>query len=441
MQSRQRSPLSTEFPQPIKREPQKPTPLGGMRVIDFTHFIAGPFCTMMLGEFGADVIKVEAPLKGDDFRHYPPAEPSLSGEGAPFLWSNSNKRSVTLDLKSPPGREVVLDLLRQADVLVENFSTGVMDRLGLGYEALHKMNPRLVYCSVSAYGRTGDFADRLGFDPVLQAESGFIATNGYPDREGVRTAASTMDIATAMMACNAIQACLLARERSGRGQYVELSLHDTAMLMIGFQAMQHLFSGVEPTRNGNTSPDTAPTGVFRAKDASFYISSSNTGIFQRLFAQVIDRPDMAEDPELLTRSGRLKRRDELFAVLNEAFAKQPWAYWQPKLRAAGVASGQVRTVPQALRSPETIARRLVTRIPHPTAGEVPKIALPFIFSDTPLADPVAAPTLGQHTLEVLRDTLGYDERRIGALISGGCFGPPAAAQPNIDAAAGQVIPG
>jgi crotonobetainyl-CoA:carnitine CoA-transferase CaiB-like acyl-CoA transferase len=425
MQVQQRPKLSAEFPEPIKRDASKPTPLGGLRVVDFTHFIAGPFCTMMLGELGADVIKVEAPVKGDDFRHYPPAEPALDGQGAPFLWGNSNKRSITIDLKNPLGREVVLDLIRGADVLVENFSTGVMDRLGLGYAALSDLNPKLVYCSISAYGRTGEFSDRLGFDPVLQAESGFIATNGYPDREGVRTAASTMDIATAMMACNAVQACLLARERTGRGQYVELSLHDTAMLMIGFQASQHLFSGVEPTRNGNTSPDTAPTGVFRAKDSSFYISSSNTGIFQRLFAQVIERPDMAEDEELMTRAGRLKRRDELFSVLNEAFGKQPWSYWQPRLRAAGVASGQVRTVPQALRSPETTSRRLVTRLSHPTAGEVPKIALPFIFSETPLADPFAAPILGQHTREILHGTLGYDEGRVDQLMSGGAFGPPA----------------
>lgn len=425
MQVQQRPKLSAEFPEPIKRDASKPTPLGGMRVVDFTHFIAGPFCTMMLGEFGADVIKVEAPVKGDDFRHYPPAEPTLDGQGAPFLWGNSNKRSITIDLKNPLGREVVLDLIRGADVLVENFSTGVMDRLGLGYAALSDLNPKLVYCSISAYGRTGEFSDRLGFDPVLQAESGFIATNGYPDREGVRTAASTMDIATAMMACNAVQACLLARERTGRGQYVELSLHDTAMLMIGFQASQHLFSGVEPTRNGNTSPDTAPTGVFQAQDSSFYISSSNTGIFQRLFAQVIERPDMAEDEELVTRAGRLKRRDELFSVLNEAFGKQPWSYWQPRLRAAGVASGQVRTVPQALRSPETTSRGLVTWLPHPTAGEVPKIALPFIFSETPLADAFAAPILGQHTREILQGTLGYDEGRVDQLMSGGAFGPPA----------------
>lgn len=413
--------LDADFPPYTPRDATLPTPLEGFRVIDFTHFIAGPFCTMMLGDFGADVIKVEAPAKGDDFRHYPPAEPSLDGQGSPFLWTNRNKRSIAINLKTESGRSVVLDLIKNADVLVENFSTGVMDRLGLGYEQLARLNPRLVYCSVSAYGRTGAFSDRLGFDPVLQAESGFIATNGYPDREGVRTAASTMDIATAVMACNAIQAALLARERTQRGQYVELSLHDTAMVMIGFQAMQHLFSGVTPQRFGNTSPDTAPTGVFKASDASFYISSSNTGIFQRLFAQVIDRPDLAEDPELLTRAGRLARRDELFSVLNDAFGKQPWAHWQPRLRAAGVAAGKVRSVPEALRSPETKDRNLVTRIPHPSAGEIPNIALPFRFSSTPMADPVAAPMLGQHTEEVLRDVLGYDDSNIAELIESGAF--------------------
>ena len=412
----------SEFPLASKRTAGAQTPLQGIRVIDFTHFIAGPFATMMLGDFGADVIKVEAPDRGDDFRHYPPAEPSLAGQGSPFLWTNRNKRSIAVDLKHDDGCNLVLDLISSADVVMENFSTGVMARLGLGYGRLSQINPKLVYCAVSAYGRSGEFADRLGFDPVLQAESGFIATNGYPDRDGVRTAASTMDIATAMMACNAVQAALLARARDGKGQYVELSLHDTSLLMTGFQAMQHLFSGYEPHRFGNTSPDTSPTGVFHASDTSFYISCSNTGIFQRLFTQVVGRPDLAEDPDLVTRAGRLRRRDELFDVLNEVFGQQPWAHWQPRLRSAGVAAGQVRTVPEALRSAETRSNKIVSRIPHPTAGEVPNIALPFIFSKTPMADPVAAPILGQHTLEILSQDLGYGPEKIEALQREGVFG-------------------
>jgi crotonobetainyl-CoA:carnitine CoA-transferase CaiB-like acyl-CoA transferase len=193
--------------------------------------------------------------------------------------------------------------------------------------------------------------------------------------------------------------------------------------MTGFQAMQHLYSGFEPQRFGNTSPDTSPTGVFKAQDSSFYISCSNTPIFQRLFEKVIDRPDLASDPELITRAGRLDRRDELFDILGKAFAKQPWSYWNEKLREAGVPAGQVRTVPQALRSPETKSRGLVTRIPHPTAGEVPNIALPFNFSDTPLVDATAAPTLGQHTWEILRDVLSYDADKIATLVEREAFGP------------------
>lgn len=411
-----------EFPVPQPRPTAAETPLQGVRVIDFTHYIAGPFATMMLGDFGADVIKIESPDRGDHFRHYPPAEPELNGEGAPFLWTNRNKRSVVADLKNEEGVALVRKLIATADVLVENFSSGVMDRLGIGYEVCRKLNPRLVFCSVAAYSRSGEFADRLGFDPVLQAESGFIDTNGYPDRDGVRTAASTMDIATAMMAANGVLAALLARERTGSGQYVELSLHDTAILMTGFQAMQHLFSGSSPGRFGNTSPDTAPTGVFHSKDKAFYISCSNTQIFQRLFAQVVERPDIANDPDLAIGAGRIRRRDELFAVLNKAFATQPWEYWQPRLRAAGVAAGQVRTVAEALRSPETRDRHLVTKIPHPTAGTVPNIALPFRFSMTPVADPVAAPLLGQHTNEVLTEVLGMSASGIAELAREGAFG-------------------
>lgn len=413
---------SDEFPDPELRPNGAETPLQGFRIIDFTHYIAGPFATMMLGDFGADVIKIESPGRGDHFRHYPPAEPELDGEGSPFLWTNRNKRSIAIDLKNPDGVALVRKLIASADVVVENFSSGVMDRLGIGYEVCRKLNPKLVFCSVAAYSRDGAFADRLGFDPVLQAESGFIDTNGYPDRDGVRTAASTMDIATAMMAANGVLAALLARERTGKGQYVELSLHDTAILMTGFQAMQHLFSGFQPQRFGNTSPDTAPTGVFHSKDKPFYISCSNTQIFQRLFEQVVDRPDIAHNPALLQGAERIRRRDELFAVLNEAFAKHPWAHWQPKLRASGVAAGQVRTVAEALRSPETRDRKLVTKIPHPTAGSIPNIGLPFRFSETPLADPVAAPVLGQHTHEILSDVLGLDEATVEELRSHGAFG-------------------
>jgi crotonobetainyl-CoA:carnitine CoA-transferase CaiB-like acyl-CoA transferase len=410
-----------EFPEHEPRPSGAPKALEGIRVVDFSHFIAGPFATMIMADMGADVIKIEAPERGDDLRRYPPLHPDLK-HGAPFLWNNRNKRSVGIDLKSPEGLKVVRELIATADVVVENFSTGVAQRLGIDYESCRKLRPEIIYCSVSAYGRDGAFADRLGFDPIAQVESGFVSMNGYADREGVRALSPVMDISTAMMACNAILGALVARERSGKGQAVEVSLFDNAVLMTGYATLQHLFTGADTQRHGNTSPDTCPSGVFQAQDGAFYINCGNDKIFQRLMSQVVDRADLASAPIYATGPDRIRRRDELFAILGEAFAQQPWSHWQPRMRAAGVPCGQVRTVGEAIRSPEAKERKLVTRIPHPKAGWVPNVRLPIRYSRTPVVDPVAAPFVGQHTEEVIRDVLGYDDGRLADLAGAGAFG-------------------
>jgi crotonobetainyl-CoA:carnitine CoA-transferase CaiB-like acyl-CoA transferase len=425
--------LEADFPVHTPRRAGAPKALEGVRVIDFTHFIAGPFATMIMGDMGADVIKVETPGRGDEFRHYPPVHADLPAQGAPYLWSNRNKRSVAVNMKNPEGLEVVRDLIRTADVMMENFSTGVMERFGLDYESCRKLNPNLIYCSVSAYGREGEFADRLGFDPIAQAESGFISMNGYNDRQGVRTLSPVIDISTAVFACNAILGALLARHRTGEGQSIEIALFDNAVLMTGYATMQHMFSGAVPQRHGNTSPDTCPSGVFQSQDKPFYINCGNDKIFHRLMAQVLERPDLANDPVLSDRNGRMARRDEIFSLLNEAFALQPWSYWQPRMRAASIPCGEVRNVGDAIRSPEARARNLVTRIPHPDVGWLPNVALPIRYSGTPMVDPVAPPFVGQHTDEVLRGTLGYGDERMAALRHGGAFS--ASAKPTAAAAA------
>jgi crotonobetainyl-CoA:carnitine CoA-transferase CaiB-like acyl-CoA transferase len=398
------------------------TALEGVKVVDFTHFLAGPLATMTLGDFGADVIKIEPPGRGEDFRYYPPQDPAVPAQGGPFLWSNRNKRSVALDIKTAAGRQTALDLIAQADVLVENFSTGVMDRFKLSYNDCAAVNPRLVYCSVSAYGREGPYADRLGFDPVAQAESGFISMNGYPDRPGIRSGAAVMDIATSMMACNAILLALLSRERTGKGQQLEVALFDTAILMTSFASMQQLLTGRDPQRHGNTSPDTCPSGVFEASDRPFYINCGNDKIFQRLFTEVVDRPEIASHPEYARSADRLQRRDDLFRVLNQEFAAHPWAYWQQRLRAASVPHGEVRTLGEALTSGEVRSRGLVTRIPHPVLGWIPNVSTPIRLSECPAREPVAAPAVGQHTEEVLRDVLKYDDAHIAELREQGALG-------------------
>src|SRR6201987_5151158 len=311
--------LEADFPAHTPRPVDAPRALDGVRVIDFSHFIAGPFATMILADMGAEVIKIEAPGRGDDLRRYPPVHPDLR-HGAPFLWTNRNKRSVALDLKSPEGLKVARELIATADVLVENFSADVMTLLGLDYESCRKIKAEIIYCSVSAYGRNGAFSDRLGFDPIAQVESGFVSMNGYADREGVRALSPVMDISTAMMACNAILGALVARERSRRGQAIECSLFDNAGLTTGDATLQHLFSGVDTQRHGNTSPDPCPSGVFQAHDGSFYINCGNDKIFQRLMSQVIDRADLASAEVYGTGPDRIRRREELFAILNAAFA-------------------------------------------------------------------------------------------------------------------------
>lgn len=414
--------LEADFPQHSPRPQGAPKPLEGILVIDFSHFLAGPFATMIMGDMGADVIKIEAPGRGDEFRYYPPVPSETPDRGAPYMWSNRNKRSVALNLKTADGVAAARDLIAQADVVCENFSTGVMERFGLDYESVRSINPRLIYCSVSAYGRAGEFADRLGFDPVVQAESGFISMNGYPDREGVRSQSPVVDIATGMMICNAILGALVARARTGQGQAVEVTLFENAVLMTGYAAMQHLYSGAAQHRLGNTSPDTCPSGVFQTQDKAFYINCGNDKIFRRLAIQVLERPDLAMDPVYSDRNGRVAHREEIFRVLGEIFAQQPWSYWKPRMRAAQIPCGEVRNIADALRSPEAKARNLVTRIVHPELDWIPNVRLPIRYSGTPLADPRPAPAVGEHTDQVLMEFLGYDANRIAAMAGAGAIG-------------------
>lgn len=401
--------------------------LAGIKVVDFSHFLAGPLATMMLGDLGAQVVKIESPGRGDEFRHFGPMHPDLPMQGAPFIWANRNKRSLALNLKGEAGREVARELIRGADVLVENFSAKVMQRLGFDYDTCKALNPRLVYCSVSAYGRDGAFADRFGFDPIIQAESGIISMNGYPDREGVRNAAPMVDISTAMMASNMILAALIARGTSGVGQRVEVSLYETGMVMTGFAGMQNLFSGKDPQRNGNNSPDSSPTGVFQASDRAFYINCASTRIFERLCRQVLNRPDLAGDDAYRDAPARLANRQQLVDLLQSAFGQHPWSYWGPLMFDAGIPCGPLRTVGEAMTAPETVDRKVISRIPHPVVGWLPNIASPMHLSGNPLAQPTPAPALGGDTEQVLAEMLGYNDDRIAQLRAAGAFGaePPA----------------
>jgi crotonobetainyl-CoA:carnitine CoA-transferase CaiB-like acyl-CoA transferase len=408
-----------KLPDRAPRQKGAPTALDGLLVIDFTRVVAGPACTQTLADFGAEVIKIENPQGGDDTRHYEHAD--LAGESAAFVSLNRNKRGIALDLTKPEACEVARELIARADVVVENFSSGVMKKYGLDYVSVAPANPRLVYCSISAYGRQGPFASRPGFDPITQAESGFMSLNGFPDGPPVRTGPPAVDMLTGMSACNAILLALLARDRLGRGQHVEVALFDIALAMTQFYGMAYLMSGVNPSRQGNSPNGSPSVGVYNASDAPFYIACANDRLYRRLVIEVLGRPDLASG-EFGDRRSRTANKDKLRAILTGIFVQELRETWVTKMKAANIPVGYLRTVEEAFNSPEARERHRLSQIPHPTAGTVPNIESPLSLGLTPVIDPVAAPLLGQHTREVLRERLGYDDARIAALAAAGVFG-------------------
>jgi formyl-CoA transferase len=293
------------LPDRVPRAKAAPTALDGLLVVDFTRVVAGPACTQTLADFGAEVIKIENPDGGDDTRAYEHAE--IAGESAAYISLNRNKRGIVLDLTRPAARDVARELIAKADVVVENYSASVMERFGLDYASVAPGNPRLVYCSISAYGRQGPFAARPGFDPITQAESGFMSLNGFPDGPPVRTGPPVIDMATGMSACNAILLALLARDRLGRGQHVEVALFDIALSLTGFYGMTYLMTGVNQSRFGNSPNGSPSVGVYEAADEPFYIACANDRLYKRLVIEVLGRPDLASGPEFANRRVRCER--------------------------------------------------------------------------------------------------------------------------------------
>jgi crotonobetainyl-CoA:carnitine CoA-transferase CaiB-like acyl-CoA transferase len=409
-----------QLPDRAPRAKDVPTALDGLLVVDFTRVIAGPACTQTLADFGAEVIKIENPEGGDDTRSYEHAD--LAGESAAFVTLNRNKRGIALDLTNPAARDVARELIARADVVVENFSGGVMERFGLDYAAVAATNPRLVYCSISAYGRQGPFATRPGFDPITQAESGFMSLNGFPDGPPVRTGSPIVDFATGMSACNAILMALFARDRLGHGQRVEVALFDIAVALTGFYGMTYLMTGVNQSRFGNSPNGSPSVGIYEASDGPFYIACANDRLYRRLVIEVLGRPDLASGAEFADRRKRTANKEKLRAILAGIFAEDLRDNWVTKMKAANVPVGFLRTIEEAFSSPEMRARDRIHQIPHPAAGTVPNIESPLRLDLTPVIDPVAAPLLGEHTKAVLRKTLGYDDARIAVLAEAGVFG-------------------
>ncbi len=388
-------------------------PFQGLRVLDLSRVIAGPACTQTLADFGADVIKIENPKGGDDTRNM--AGPNHQGESHFFLSFNRGKRSIGLDLTKPEGTAIVHTLAEQSDIAIENFRPGVAKRLGVDYEALSAINPRLIYVSISAYGQQGPLSDRPGFDPVLQAESGMMAMNGPIDGPQMRHPLSIIDTFTSLHATTAIATALYARTKTGKGQYIELALFDAAVAATSNAAQHYLTDGTQLARAGNAHPTAAPVNVFEAKDGSIYLALGNQRLYET-FCKLIDRPDLAEDPQFATMAARTQNRDALAAILDGVFAQETRAHWAEKLRS--VPAGPVQTIGEAMDSEAVAVRGLVETVDHPH-GPMRQLASIYRFSDTPVQTHQRSPLLGEHTEAVLTDLCGLDTARITQLRAAG----------------------
>ncbi len=375
-------------------------PLDGIKVLDLSRVLAGPSSTQTLADLGAEVWKIEAPGNGDDTRGWMP--PQIGGESTYFMAANRSKKSVAIDLKSPDGLAQVLALAAQADVLVENFRLGALDRMGLGYEAIHKVNPRLIYCSISGYGRTGPRAAEPGYDFVIQAESGLMSITGEPDGDPMKLGVAITDLVAGMNAVQGILAALIARGRTGRGQHIDISLFDCAVAALANVATGHLQTGGGFKRFGNAHPTVVPYQTFDTADGSLCLAVGNDSQFAKLCTMVMDRPDMAEDARFIRNRDRVENRRDLIPPLAAIFTTKTTAEWIAALKAAGVPCGEVRSVEQVFDAPEIEARNVVLEIPDAKHGTLRLVASPLRLSDTPPRTPVAPPRLGEHTEEVLQ---------------------------------------
>jgi len=386
--------------------------LAGVRVLDLTRILAGPLCTMMLGDMGADVIKVEPPGNGDDTRSWGP--PFAEGESAYYLGVNRNKRSITLNMAVKSGQDVLAGLIKKSDVLVENFKVGTLEKWGFGNDWLQKNAPRTVRCSITGYGSTGPKAGLPGYDFILQAESGLMGITGEPEGTPMKYGVAIVDICTGMLACNTILAALNARHATNRGQHVEVSLFDSGLAMLANVASNHLISGKNAGRFGNGHPNIVPYTAYPTRDDMIAVAVGNDGQFAK-FCNVLGHPEWAGETRFAKNPERVANRDALDGLIKQELQRDGAETWIEKLTAAGIPCGRINSVAQALAAPHAIAREMVTSVEHPVAGNVKMLGIPFRFSDTPASIRRPPPTLGQHTEAVLRDELGYSDARIAEL--------------------------
>jgi crotonobetainyl-CoA:carnitine CoA-transferase CaiB-like acyl-CoA transferase len=396
-------------------------PLAGLRILDLSRILAGPTCTQLFGDLGADVIKVERPGAGDDTRHWGPpyvrdADGADTTESAYYLCANRNKRSVTIDFSKPDGAELVCELLEHCDVLIENLRVGALAGYGLGYDDLRERFPGLVYCSISGFGQDGPYANRGGYDYMAQGIGGIMSLTGEPDGEPMKVAVGIADVVCGMYASSAILAALRHRDRTGEGQYIDLGLADTQVSWLINEGTNYLTSREVPRRRGNAHPNIVPYQLFQTADGYFILAAGNDGQYRR-FCTFAGLDELADDPRFATNKLRVAHREELVPRIEAATRRHPTVHWVEGLAGVGVPCGPVNDLEQVFSDPQFLHRGMKISMDHPLAGsgQVDLIGNPVKLSQTPVSYRRAPPTLGQHTDEVLREVLDMDESRLARL--------------------------
>jgi crotonobetainyl-CoA:carnitine CoA-transferase CaiB-like acyl-CoA transferase len=394
-------------------------PLTGVTIVDLSRVLSGPYCTMLAADMGARVIKIEHVERGDDTRAWGP--PFQGGESAYYLSINRNKESVALDFKRPEGRAILERLIAKADVLVENFRPGTLDASGLGYVALSARDPRLIYVSISGFGQNGPRKDEPGYDAVVQAEGGLMSITGMPDGPAVRLGVAIADIASGMFAFQGLLLALIARARTGRGQWVDVSLLDSVAALLTYQASRHFATGEVPVRAGNRHLTIAPYETFETADGVLVLAVGNDSLWQR-FCRAAGLDDLARDERFSTNAARVTNDSALQPLLARVLATRKLDDWISVLRNAGVPCGGVRSVDEVLRDPQILAREMVAVVDHPALGPIRTLGLPVKLSETPGAVRTHPPRLGEHTKHVLHEDLNLDEQQIRELSDRGVIG-------------------
>ena len=386
-------------------------------VIDLTRVLAGPFCTQMLGDLGAEVIKVEMPGKGDDTRQWGPPF-TEAGESAYFLSANRNKRSLTLNLKSAAAIDILKALIAKADVLVDNFRTGTLEKFGLDYDTMQQIRPGLIYATITGYGYTGPYAHRPGYDFMVQAMGGFMSVTGFEDDEPIRAGVAIADLATGMFTASAILAALVGRERTGEGQRIDMSLIDSQVAMMSYVASNYLVSGELPKRYGTGHPNIVPYQSFKAKDQFFAFAAGNDRQWNK-FCEAIGRQDWMEDERFATNTARVLNRELVVSALRELFATRTAREWMDLCEQIGIPAAPIYDMSQVFEDPQVKNREMRQEVPHPGGGTVPLVGSPLKIPTAPVDVRYPPPLLGQHTEEILRSMLGYEADQIRKLQDNG----------------------